>query len=70
MPTVSIIVPVFRVEAYLENCVRSLRGQTMGDVVRDAHSGAPEDHPEPGLRPRPRSPPPAPPWNSGGSREG
>lgn len=32
MPTVSIIVPVFRVEAYLENCVSSLRGQTMEDI--------------------------------------
>lgn len=32
MPTVSIIVPVFRVEAYLENCIRSLLNQTMKDV--------------------------------------
>jgi glycosyltransferase involved in cell wall biosynthesis len=32
MPKVSIIVPVFKVEAYLKECVESLRNQTLKDI--------------------------------------
>lgn len=32
MPKVSVIVPVYKAEAYLERCVDSLRGQTLSDI--------------------------------------
>lgn len=32
MPTISIIVPVYKVEKYLERCVESLRNQTVRDI--------------------------------------
>ena len=31
-PTLSVIVPVYRVEQYLEKCIRSILGQTMADL--------------------------------------
>ena len=31
-PTVSVIVPVYRVEQYLDECVRSLTGQTLKNI--------------------------------------
>ena len=32
MPKVSVIVPVYKVEKYIEKCVRSLFGQTLDDI--------------------------------------
>ena len=32
MPTVSVIVPVYKVEAYIERCARSLFEQTLDDI--------------------------------------
>ena len=32
MPKVSVVIPVFKVEAYIEKCVRSLFGQTLDDL--------------------------------------
>ena len=32
MPKISVIVPVYKVEKYLENCVDSLRNQTFQDI--------------------------------------
>lgn len=44
MPEISVIVPVYRVEAYLDRCVNSILGQTFGDfeliLVDD---GSPDD---------------------------
>ena len=31
-PKISVIVPVYNVEKYVEKCVRSLFGQTLGDI--------------------------------------
>ena len=33
-PKVSIIVPVYNVEKYLERCINSLRNQTLSDIER------------------------------------
>ena len=32
MPKVSVIVPIYRREKYIERCVRSLLEQTLGDI--------------------------------------
>src|SRR5215210_3415529 len=32
MPRVSVVVPIYNVEPYLEECLESLAGQTMGDL--------------------------------------
>ncbi len=31
-PVISVIVPVYNVEPYLEKCVRSIRNQTLRDI--------------------------------------
>lgn len=46
-PLISVIVPVYKVEAYLEECVRSLQSQTYGDLeIILVDDGSPDGCPE------------------------
>ena len=47
MPTISIIVPVYKVEKYLERCVESLRNQTVRDIeIILVDDGSPDTCPQ------------------------
>ena len=47
MPVVSVVVPVYKVEKYLERCVASLRSQTLRDVeIILVDDGSPDSCPE------------------------
>lgn len=47
MPLLSVIVPVYKVEKYLERCVESLRGQTLRDIeIILVNDGSPDRCPE------------------------
>lgn len=47
MPAISIVVPVYKVEQYLERCVESLRSQTIQDIeIILVDDGSPDRCPE------------------------
>ena len=47
MPTVSIIIPVYKVERYLDTCVQSVLDQTFQDIeVLLVDDGSPDRCPE------------------------